>query len=156
MKKLLTSLLTICAVVDLVVTMSTVARAVTFQFNPDDLIQLYPSVAGDEDLNGENKATQPNARRTHQPWATSWYETFYNPAAPQTQPDSYNTYINWRDGLGSDEGISGFNIWWTIPTPGAGAKRRSGIPMVLLRQGLPMQPESGTLMPAQILGDLAG
>lgn len=87
------------------------ADIVTFRFDPDDLIQLYPGSAGDQDVAGENKATQVNARRTHQPWATNWYETFYNPAGPKTQPDSYNTYVNWRDGLGEDEGISAFNIW---------------------------------------------
>ncbi len=84
---------------------------VTFKFDPDDLIQLFPASAGTSDVAGENKATQPNARRTHQPWANNMYETFYNPAAPEPQPASYNTYMNWRDGLGSGEGISAFNTW---------------------------------------------
>lgn len=84
---------------------------VTFRFDPDDLIQQAPGSAGTSDVAGQNKATQPNARRTHQPWATNMYETFYNPAAPAPQPQSYNTYMNWRDGLGAGEGISGFNIW---------------------------------------------
>ena len=87
------------------------AEALTYIFDPDDLIQAYPTSAGTSDIAGENKATQPNARRTHQPWAVNWYETFYNPAAPKTQPESYRTYMNWRDGLGANEGISAFNIW---------------------------------------------
>jgi len=83
------------------------ADVVTFNFDPDDLIQLYPASTGGAD----NKATQVNARRTHQPWGTV-YETFNN-VSPynQPQPESYNTYMNWRDGLGQGEGISAFNIW---------------------------------------------
>lgn len=87
------------------------ASAVTFRFDPNALIQAYPGAAGTSDTEGQNKATQVNARRVHQRWANTWYETFYNPAGPQTQPDSYNTYVNWATGLGEGEGISGFNIW---------------------------------------------
>jgi len=83
----------------------------TYKFDPNDLLDLYPAVAGDEDVSGENKATQANARRVHAAWAGTWYETFYNPASPHTQPDDYNTYMNWRAGLGQGEGISAFNIW---------------------------------------------
>ncbi|MDD5327541.1 MAG: hypothetical protein PHY02_06980, partial [Phycisphaerae bacterium] len=90
---------------------TTANGAVTFSFDPDALIQAYAASAGLSDVTGENKATQLNARRVHQPWASAVYETFYNPAAPKPQPDSYNTYMNWRDGLGEGEGISGFNIW---------------------------------------------
>ncbi len=104
-------LVTICMVVGVILAMSSTAQAAaTFRFDPDDLIQLYPASAGTSDVEGQNKATQPNARRTHQPWGTA-YETFYNPAAPKPQPNSYNTYMNWRDGLGANEGISAFNIW---------------------------------------------
>jgi hypothetical protein len=106
------------AAVGLSLATSAMAGMATFTFDPDDLIQLYPSAAGDEDVTGENKATQVNARRTHQPWKTTWYETFYNPGnetwntgGPKAQPDSYNTYMNWRDGLGTNEGISKFNTW---------------------------------------------
>lgn len=87
------------------------AFAVTFLFDPNDLLDLYPSSAGTSDTNGQNKATQIDARRLHRQWATTWYETFYNPPAPQLQPHSYNNYMNWLDGLGAGEGISGFNIW---------------------------------------------
>jgi hypothetical protein len=87
------------------------AEIVTFRFDPDDLIQSAPGSAGTSDTAGENKATQADARRTHETWAGTWYETFYNPASPKPQPESYNTYMNWRDGLGANEGISGFNIW---------------------------------------------
>jgi len=87
------------------------SAGVRFTFDPDDLVGLYPASAGDEDVTGENKVTQPNARRLHGTWASTWYETFYNPAAAHTQPDDYNTYVNWRAGLGDGEGISAFNIW---------------------------------------------
>jgi len=91
---------------------ATAGKAVTFVFDPDDLIQLYPASAGDSDDQGENKATQPNARRVWVRWdGPVHYETFYNPADPQPQPKSYNTYMNWRDSLGPGEGISAFNIW---------------------------------------------
>ncbi len=106
-------IVTICIVMTMILTFSGVARSdiVTFKFDPDDLIQLYPASAGMSDVEGQNKVTQPNARRIHQPWATNWYETFYNPADPKPQPNSYNTYMNWRDSLGAGEGISRFNTW---------------------------------------------
>lgn len=94
------------------IAMASVARADTvFRFDPNDLVDLYPATAGTSDTAGENKATQENARRLHETWASSWYETFYNPASPQPQSESYNTYVNWLGSLGSGEGISGFNIW---------------------------------------------
>jgi len=81
-------LVVILAVAGLILAGSTAAQAaVTFQFDPDDLIQLAPGSAGTSDVTGHNKATQP------------------------PQPNSYNTYMNWRDGLGANEGISAFNIW---------------------------------------------
>jgi hypothetical protein len=107
MKRLLAVLAACC----MLLAASVTAQSLVCKFDPDDLIQLYPASAGDENKDGENKATQPNARRTHQPWATNVYETFYNPTAPKTQPNSYNTYMNWRDSLGEGEGISAFNIW---------------------------------------------
>jgi PEP-CTERM motif len=87
------------------------SASVTFAFNPNDLIQSYAPQAGDVNDPGSYKATQANARRLHEQWGGTWYETFYNPASPQPQPNSYNTYRNWADGLGAGEGISGFNIW---------------------------------------------
>jgi hypothetical protein len=100
----------ILAGIGLLLAVTGTAGAATYIFDPDDLIRAYPASAG-SDTDGERKVDQPNARRTHQPWAVGMYETFYNPAAPKTQPDSYNTYMNWCDGLGADEGISAFNIW---------------------------------------------
>jgi hypothetical protein len=90
---------------------ATTQADITLKFDPDNLLQMAPASAGLSDVAGENKATQVNARRFHQQWASSWNETFYNPASPQTQPDSYNGYMNWVDGLGAGEGISGFNVW---------------------------------------------
>lgn len=87
------------------------ARAdITLWFDPDSLIQSYPASAG-SDAEGERKVDQLDARRLHQPWGTV-YETFYNPGNPQTQPDSYNTYMNWQNSLGSGEGIAMFNSWF--------------------------------------------
>jgi hypothetical protein len=89
-----------------------VAQAdLTLTFDPDVLIQSSPASAGASDVAGQNKATQLDARRLHQPWETV-YETFYNPAGPKPQPNSYNTYMNWRDSLGAGEGIAMFNSWF--------------------------------------------
>jgi hypothetical protein len=89
------------------------ATEVTLTFDPNDLIDLYPASAGDEDVVGENKATQVNARRVHEVFGSTYYETFYEPANPHTQPNDYNTYMNWRDGLtGDTEGIAMFNNWF--------------------------------------------
>ncbi|MHB1034564.1 MAG: hypothetical protein ACYC35_25680 [Pirellulales bacterium] len=85
--------------------------SVTLTFDPDALIQAYPTTAGTSDVAGQNKVTQTDARRLHQPWGTV-YETFYNPASPQPQPNSYNTYMNWRDSFGVGEGIAVFNSWF--------------------------------------------
>lgn len=83
------------------------ARGVTIKFSPNDLIDLYPASAGDENVPGETMATQLNARRFSKDYAAVTYETFYNPEYPHTQPNDYNTCLNWRDGLGANEGISG-------------------------------------------------
>jgi hypothetical protein len=90
---------------------ATANAALTLTFDPDALIQSAPASAGTSDTLGQNKVSQENARRVHQPWGTV-YETFYNPANPQPQPDSYNTYMNWRDSLGAGEGIAMFNSWF--------------------------------------------
>ena len=87
------------------------ADVFTLTFDPDVLIQSYPGSAGASDVAGQNKLTQLDARRLHQPWGTV-YETFYNPANPQVQPNSYNTYMNWRDSLDAGEGIAMFNSWF--------------------------------------------
>ena len=87
------------------------ASAATFAFDPNDLLDLFPATAGSVADLSTYKAVQPNARRVHETWATTYYDTFYNPVAPHTQPDDYNTYLNWRTSLGAGEGISRFNIW---------------------------------------------
>jgi len=107
MKKLITNF----TLIVLVLAVSTTIQAITITFDPDVLIQAAPSAAG-SDVAGGRKVDQLDARRMHQPWATAWYETFYNPASPQPQPNSYNTYMNWRDGLGAGEGIAMFNSWF--------------------------------------------
>ena len=86
-----------------------------FTFDPNDFFDLtgfqIPD-EGDTDNPADNKATQLNPRRLHDVWASTFYQTFDDYLASGTQqPDSYNTYMNWRDGLGADEGLSRFNIW---------------------------------------------
>jgi hypothetical protein len=103
-------LVAVCAVVILVMVLSAAVQAVTISFDPDVLIQAAPSAAGTDAVGGR-KVDQIDARRLHQPWGTV-YETFYNPASPQPQPNSYNTYMNWRDSLGTGEGIAMFNSWF--------------------------------------------
>jgi hypothetical protein len=93
--------------------------AVTFVFDPNDLIDLYPTTAGNAKDPETYKAVQPNARRiyrgihwrSHHSCNNTYYETFYNPAVPHKQPNDYNTYLNWLASLGTGEGISRFNIW---------------------------------------------
>ncbi|MGD8786899.1 MAG: PEP-CTERM sorting domain-containing protein [Phycisphaerales bacterium] len=108
-------LITICLLVVFVFTTNNIVNAaVTLRFDPDVLIQSYPASVGDSNTPGERKSDQTNARRTHQPWTTV-YETFYNDYGkppPQPQPNSYNTYMNWRAGLGAGEGIAMFNSWF--------------------------------------------
>ena len=106
-------ILKICTVVVLVAVLNTTVQAelVTIRFDPDDLIQAYPSTYG-ENEEGGLKVDQLDARRIHQSWATTYYETFYNPADPHPQPANYNTYMNWRDSLGEGEGIAMFNSWF--------------------------------------------
>lgn len=87
------------------------ADAVTIVFDPDSLIQSYPAAAG-SDVAGGQKVDQLDARRLHQQWASTFYETFHNPDDPHAQPDDYNTYMNWRDSLGANEGIAMFNSWF--------------------------------------------
>lgn len=89
------------------------ATQVTLSFDPNDILDLYPTEAGDEDVNGETKATQENARRYHETWAQIYYETFHNPTASHTQPNDYDAYVAWRDSLtSSGEGIAMFNTWF--------------------------------------------
>ena len=82
------------------------AAYLTFEFTANDLIDLYNT-----DFSGLN-ATQENARRVHEVWAGTWYQTFADRLCPgTTQPDSGNTYLNWRDGLQTNEGLGSFSTW---------------------------------------------
>lgn len=102
------------------VSMNNIAHAtgVTLTFDPNDILDLYPASAGTADLPGENKATQPNARRVHAVWGNPFYETFYNPAAPHPQPSDYDTYMTWRNSLNDPgEGIAMFNTWFLNLSP---------------------------------------
>lgn len=96
----------------------TQAAVVTFQFDPNDLLGNYASTPGDEYDPSTYKATQVDARRIFKNISTGgYYETFYNPAAPHSQPNDYNTYVNWVNGLGENEGIASFNMWMANNSP---------------------------------------
>lgn len=97
----------------------------TFTFDPDDLINLYPSDAtGDKTSQADGRSLRRDA--TSQPAsALTWTSCFglsgsgdYGSAAyyGAGQDASYNTYLNWREGLGSGEGIRQFNM--LIPVSG--------------------------------------
>lgn len=89
------------------------ATQVTLTFDPNDILDKYPTSVGDSNDVGETKATQENARRYHEDWGTTYYETFYNPAASHSQPNDYNAYLTWRNTLTSTgEGIAMFNTWF--------------------------------------------
>ncbi len=101
-------LITICVVMGMILTVTTVAEAavLTIDFRPNDLLDLYPA-----DYSG-SKTTQDNARRLHETWASEFYNTFSDyMATGHTQPDDYNTYLNWRTGLGEGEGLNSFSTW---------------------------------------------
>jgi hypothetical protein len=101
-------LITICAIATLLLAAGPVhAKYLTFEFNPNDLINLYGS-----DFETGLKATQDNPRRVHETWAINWYQTFSDYLDPKTtQPGSGNTYSNWRTGLGENEGLNSFSTW---------------------------------------------
>ncbi|MCD4728338.1 MAG: hypothetical protein K8R46_11790 [Pirellulales bacterium] len=100
----------ILAVAGLIMAVGSLAQAavVTLQFDPNDLIDLYPA-----DSSGL-KATQVDARRLHhERWGSTIYNTFSDAMATgHTQSEDYNTYLNWRDSLGENEGIAMFNMWF--------------------------------------------
>ncbi len=104
-------LLFICVMVGLVLasTYTVEAAYLTFEFRPNDLIDLYNM---DFTGAGEEKATQENARRVHEVWTSTWYQTFADALCPgTTQPGSGNTYLNWHDGLRANEGLGSFQTW---------------------------------------------
>jgi hypothetical protein len=94
--------------VGLVLAIAGTAGAVTFVFDPNDLLDLYPQPYTETDV----KVSQENARRLHETWASNWYNTFSDGlAAGHSQPTDYNTYVNWRNGLGANEGLGSFSLW---------------------------------------------
>jgi len=102
------------AVLGLVLSTAGLATAdlVTFRFDPNDLVDLYPAAAGDVNDPATYKDTQPNARRVHEVWNQTAAGTFYNADDPMSQqPQDYDQYVSWVTGLGEGEGISGFNTW---------------------------------------------
>lgn len=89
------------------------ATMVTVKFDPNDILDLYPDTAGQSNIDGENKATQENARRFHEKWSDTFYETFYNPDSPHPQTSDYDTYVSWRNSLtNTGDGLATFNTWF--------------------------------------------
>ena len=87
------------------------AAPITFSFDPNDLINVFPSgVAAGVNKNGPNSRGLLGTAGDLSTLAT----TYTNPSgfgAASSQPDGYNAYRNWLDGLGSNEGITSFNIF---------------------------------------------
>ena len=98
----------LCALITLFACAGNVAEAnyLTFEFKPNDLLDLYPASYN------QGNAVQPNARRIHEVWTNTYYGTFNdNMQAGHVQPDDYNTYLNWRSGIGANEGLGSFQTW---------------------------------------------
>ena len=119
-------LITICAAIGLIITISSTARAnlVTFRFDPDDLIGLYstsPLPVSNPSGTSTLKYEQENPRRVHEDWNTILYNTFgtTDPGGTDgssvlndTDQQSQDAYIAWRASLDTpDEGIGYFNTW---------------------------------------------
>jgi hypothetical protein len=82
------------------------ANTLTFTFDPNDLLDLYPA-----DYSMPND-TQPNARRIHEVYRSEYYATFSNNLlSGHSQPTDYDTYVNWRAGLGVNEGLGSFSFY---------------------------------------------
>ena len=98
----------ILAGIGLLLAVTGTAGAITLVFDPNDILDNYPP-----DSTGL-KASQPDARRVHAAWLNPYYGTFSDVLqAGHSQPTDYNTYMNWRGGLGgSGEGIAIFQSWF--------------------------------------------
>jgi hypothetical protein len=95
-------LITIYLVIGLVAAISNMAAAdVTIPFDPDWLIQQYPS---SEPTVGDTFDTQLNARRLVEP--PGGYQTPYYASDPDLK--GYANYVRWANSLGAGEGISSF------------------------------------------------
>ena len=109
---------TLLAVAGLILAVSATAGAkgVTFEFDPDDFIQLYsttPLPVDNPTGTSHLKYQQDNPRRVHEVWANGekMYNTFGSTGS-QTDQQSQDAYIAWRNSLDtSNEGIAWFNIW---------------------------------------------
>jgi hypothetical protein len=83
------------------------AAVVTIRFDPNDLVNLYPSNSSGL------KETQQDARRIHQQWGSNFYNTFSDYlASGHSQPSDYGTYVSWLNSLSAGEGIACFNSWF--------------------------------------------
>jgi hypothetical protein len=87
------------------------AAPVVFSFDPNDLMDVFPSsVAAGVNKNGPDSRGLLGTGGDLSTLAT----TYTNPSgfgAASAQPDGYNAYRNWLDGLGANEGIMTFNIF---------------------------------------------
>ncbi len=103
------------AVAGLILTVTATAGAVTFNFDPDDFIQLYsttPLPVDNPTGTSHLKYEQDSPRRVHETWCGIMYNTFGSTNVGETDQESQDAYIAWRNSLdASNEGIASFNIW---------------------------------------------
>jgi len=110
-------LMIMCLVAGVIVTWSGILRAdvVTFKFDPDDLIGLYsttPLPVSNPTGTSHLKYEQDNPRRVHETWGGTMYNTFGSTTGGETDQQSQDAYIAWRNSLDTpDEGVAWFNIW---------------------------------------------
>jgi len=108
---------TVLATVGLILAVAAVAQAtgVTFIFDPDDLIGLYstsPLPVSNPTGTSLLKYEQENPRRVHETWSGTMYNTFGSTNAGETDQQSQDAWIAWRNSLDTpDEGIGYFNTW---------------------------------------------
>lgn len=109
----------IMTVAGLILTVSGTAGAtvVTFNFDADDLIQLYSTsplpVTNDGGTPPDHhlKYEQDNPRRVHETWCGVMHNTFGTTNVGETDQESQDAYVAWRDSLDTaDEGIRDFNM----------------------------------------------
>lgn len=108
---------TICLALGMFLAVSGVAHAnmVTFEFDPDDFIGLYsttPLPVSNPTGTSHLKYEQDSPRRVHETWGGVMHNTFGSTNVGETDQQSQNAYLAWRNSLDtSHEGIYEFNIW---------------------------------------------
>ncbi|HMP73497.1 MAG TPA: PEP-CTERM sorting domain-containing protein [Kiritimatiellia bacterium] len=84
---------------------ASLSNLITFEFSPNELVDLYST-------SSETRAVQDNPRLLiDNTIPTAFAATFTDFG---NQPSFRNTYENWLEGLGDDEGISAFSTFITL------------------------------------------